>query len=310
MVKTYLINGFLDAGKTTFIKELLQRDYFMTGEKTLLLRCEDGEEEYDADMLARNHVYLAEIDSEEDFNAKYIAKLEKEIHPARVIIEFNGMWNRKTVKLPWLWKKPIEVAVFDAATFELYSKNMKSLVAEQVRNASMVIFNRCDGLTDKLASYRRNIRAVNTDAYVAFEDKDGRMNPRFEEDLPYDISADEIEITDDSFALFYLDSMENVDRYIGKNVSLTGMVVKKKEDDPEAVIIGRLAMTCCAEDLSLFGFICEYEDACELEPHEWVSIQAVVDKDYDERYHLWYPILKIISCENCKKPKKEVVDII
>ncbi len=152
MVKTYLINGFLDAGKTTFIKELLQRDYFMTGEKTLLLRCEDGEEEYDADMLARNHVYLAEIDSEEDFNAKHIAKLEKEIHPARVVIEFNGMWKRKTVKLPWLWKKPIEVAVFDAATFELYSKNMKSLVAEQVQNASMVIFNRCDGLTDKLAS--------------------------------------------------------------------------------------------------------------------------------------------------------------
>lgn len=45
MKNIYFVNGFFDAGKTTFIKELLEQEYFDTGEKTLLLLCEDGDTE-------------------------------------------------------------------------------------------------------------------------------------------------------------------------------------------------------------------------------------------------------------------------
>jgi hypothetical protein len=47
MARIYFINGFLDAGKTTFIKELLGQDYFQIPGRTLLLECEEGDEKYD-----------------------------------------------------------------------------------------------------------------------------------------------------------------------------------------------------------------------------------------------------------------------
>jgi len=309
MIKTYFINGFLESGKTSFIKKLFEQEYFKTGERTLLLLCEEGEEEYDVDVLMKNNIYLAEIDSEEDFNPDYISKIEKEIRPARVVVEFNGMWNRKDLQFPWYWDKPIEIAIFDATSFELYLKNMKSLVSEQVRDAVLVMFNRCDNLIEKLPSYRRNIRAVNSGIQVVFEDKDGEMNSRFEEDLPYDISEDVIRITEQSYAVFYLDAMENVERYLGKNVNLTGMVMKKSENKEKSVVIGRYAMTCCADDLSLFGFICDYENTDILELDDWVNVQAIVDKDYAEKFDLWFPVLNIITVEKCEKPNNEIVDI-
>ena len=43
----FLINGFLEAGKTQFIRFTMEQDYFQTEGLTLLLVCEEGEEEYD-----------------------------------------------------------------------------------------------------------------------------------------------------------------------------------------------------------------------------------------------------------------------
>ena len=46
-IPVYLFTGFLDAGKTKFIQETLEDARFNSGESTLLLLCEEGEEEYD-----------------------------------------------------------------------------------------------------------------------------------------------------------------------------------------------------------------------------------------------------------------------
>ena len=51
----FLINGFLEAGKTQFIKFTMQQDYFQTEGKTLLIVCEEGEEEYDEELLKQTH---------------------------------------------------------------------------------------------------------------------------------------------------------------------------------------------------------------------------------------------------------------
>ena len=44
-IPLYLITGFLDSGKTTLLTDTLAMDYFNDGQRTVLLRCEDGEEE-------------------------------------------------------------------------------------------------------------------------------------------------------------------------------------------------------------------------------------------------------------------------
>lgn len=308
MIKTYFINGFLESGKTTFIKNLFEQDYFKTGERTLLLLCEEGEEEYDEVILKKDNIFVAEIEDEENFTPEYITSIEKEIKPTRVIIEFNGMWNRKEIDFPWYWDKPVEIALFDASIFEMYSKNMKSMVSEQVRNAALVIFNRCDSLISKLPGYRRNVMAVNTGIKVSFEDKNGEIKSRFDEDLPYDISKQKINITNKSYATFYIDAMENIDRYIGKNVSLTAMVMKKSEDNSNTIVIGRFVMTCCADDMSVFGFICDFDSETDLDLDDWIFVNAIVEKEYAEKYDTWYPVLHIASYNKCEAPQNEVIE--
>ena len=51
-VPIYLITGFLESGKTTFLRFTLDQDYFQIDGKTLLILMEEGEEEYDTKALA------------------------------------------------------------------------------------------------------------------------------------------------------------------------------------------------------------------------------------------------------------------
>ena len=160
------------------------------------------------------------------------------------------MWNFKNMKLPWHWSVEQQITTIDASTFPMYYTNMRSLLAEMLRKSEMIIFNRCDGLTDQLASYRRNVKAVNPQAEIIFEDSQGEVNQIFEEDLPYKLDAPIIELDNEGFGIWYLDCMDNLDRYIGKTIQFVGMVLIPEEFPEGYFIPGRMAMTCCAEDMA------------------------------------------------------------
>ena len=65
-VPIYLVTGFLESGKTTFLDFTLQQDYFAIDGKTLLILCEEGEEEYDMDKLKLANTVVEVIEDEED----------------------------------------------------------------------------------------------------------------------------------------------------------------------------------------------------------------------------------------------------
>ena len=65
----YLFWGFLESGKTTLIKDTLSQDYFNDGEKTMILSFEEGEEEYDKEMLEKTNSFVIQLDSIEGFPA-------------------------------------------------------------------------------------------------------------------------------------------------------------------------------------------------------------------------------------------------
>lgn len=69
------------------------------------------------------------IENEEDFTPENLLNLEKKIKPERIIIEYNGMWNFKNMKLPWHWRVEQQITTIDASTFSMYFTNMKSLLA-------------------------------------------------------------------------------------------------------------------------------------------------------------------------------------
>ncbi|MBO7386427.1 MAG: GTPase [Lachnospiraceae bacterium] len=310
MKPVYMINGFLESGKTEFIKYTLQQPYFQVKGTTLLFLCEEGEVEYDEQILKNSRTEIELIENEEDFNPEHLTELEKKHKPERIIIEFNGMWNPKNIKLPFFWSLEQQITTINAATFPTYYTNMKSLVAEQVRNSEMIIFNRCDGLDEELAVYRRNIKAVNQKAEIIFEDAQGEISTIFEDDLPFDLKQDEIDLTEEGYGIWYLDALDHLDRYVGKKITYLAQVMIPKDSPNGYFVPGRQVMTCCAEDIAFLGFACKYNKVSELQNRQWVKVKAEVKKEYWEDYKQVGPVLYAISVEPAKAPKEEVLSFV
>lgn len=306
MKPVYAINGFLESGKTEFITFTLQQPYFQIKGKTLILLCEEGEVEYGEALLKKSRAVIETIEEEEDFNPAHLVELEKKHKPERIIIEYNGMWNYKNMKLPWHWKIEQQITIIDGATFPMYYTNMRSLLAEMLRKSEMIIFNRCDGITD-LNSYKRNIKAVNPNADVIFEDSNGEIDEILEEDLPYDLSQDIIDLDNNGYGIWYLDCMDHLERYIGKTLKFTALVLKP-EDFPQGYFVpGRMAMTCCADDMAFLGYACQYAAADELQQKDWVEVTATLSREYWEDYKGEGPMLHALSVTKTKAPKDEII---
>ena len=309
MKPVYMINGFLESGKTEFITFTLAQPYFQTKGKTLIILCEEGEIEYEPDLLRKSKAVVELIEDEEDFTPSRLIELEKKHKPDRIIIEYNGMWNFKNMKLPWYWKIEQQITTIDGSTFPMYYTNMRSLLAEMIRKSEMIIFNRCDGITD-LNTYKRNIKAVNPNADVIFEDANGEIDEIFEEDLPYDLNQEIIVLDNEGYGIWYLDSMDHLERYEGKTLQFVAMVLKP-EDFPEGYFVpGRMAMTCCADDMAFLGYACEYAGAGALKQKEWVKVTATVSKEYWEDYKGEGPMLHAISVEKTSAPKEEIISFV
>lgn len=306
MKPVYIVNGFLESGKTEFICYTLAQPYFQVKGKTLLLVCEEGEEEYDDALLAQSRTVMETMEDEEAFTSSNLIELEKKHKPERIIIEYNGMWNFKNMKLPWHWSVEQQITIIDASTFPMYFTNMKSLLAEMLRKSEMIIFNRCDGI-EELNVYKRNIKAINQQADIIFEDSEGEVTQLFEEDLPYDLHAPVITLDNEGYGIWYLDSLDNLDRYVGKTVEFIAMVMKPEGFPKGYFVPGRMAMTCCADDMAFLGYACEYEKAEELTERQWVKVTAKVAKEYFADYQGEGPVLKAIGMEKTKAPKEEII---
>ena len=307
MKSVFVINGFLEAGKSEFISYTLAQPYFKTKGRTLLILCEEGEVEYDEELLKATKTDMTVIESFDDISATNLVELDKKYKPERIIIEWNGMWDYRTLKLPMFWRLEQQITVIDGSTFNTYFNNMRSLLAEMVRKSEMIIFNRCDDVIDNLPSYRRNIKAVNQQAAVIFEGKDGEINTIFEEDLPFNLNDPVIELDNQGFGIWYMDSLDNIERYVGKTIQYVGMVYKPKEFPKGYFVPGRMAMTCCADDMAFLGFACKYDDADKLTDKQWVKVTARVENEFFAGYGEEGPVLHAISVNQTTKPKEEVI---
>ena len=191
-VPVYLFTGFLESGKTTLIKETLLDTGFNTGERTLLLACEEGMEDYDDDFLTKTNTALVTVDNEAAMSYEFLKKCDSLIEPDRVMIEFNGTWNLNSfmdVEYPFDWLLVQILSTVDASTFEVYLNNMRSLIYDQLLHSETIIFNRCDETTKKLY-LRNNIKAINKGAQLIYETRDGQIVELGDDEMPFDLHAD------------------------------------------------------------------------------------------------------------------------
>lgn len=307
-IPIYLFTGFMDSGKTTLIKETLLENGFAEQGKSLIICCEDGDIAYDEEELAKVNTNLVMVEKEEDFTGDYLNKLSTEYQPDQIFIEYNGTWGMDTLletKMPKGWEIIQALATVDATTFDLYLSNMRTMIMEQLFQADVVIFNRCDDSTDK-GKYRRNIKALNRKAQLVYERADGTLDER-EEELPFDISGEELDITDADYAIWYMDCMENPKKYEGKKVKYLALVYNPEKLKKGVFVPGRFAMTCCADDVTFIGFKCKYPEEEKIPHKSWIQITAEVRVEFAREYKGKGPVLYPVSIEPAEKPEDELV---
>ena len=307
-IPVYVITGFLDGGKTSFLKFTLKQDYFNDGSKTLLILTEEGETEYEPEFLKEYHCVLETVEDREELTAEYFRRVGKKHRPERVIIEYNGMWPVKELAdldFPFSWELYQTITVLDGSTFQLYLNNIRQMAIDLLTYTDMVIFNRCDDNTP-VETYNRSLKAVNRNAEVMFEDLQGDpIEPPLI--LPYDIEGDEITIEDDDYGIFYIDAQDRPELYLGKTLHFKGMVMKSGNFPKDTFVPGRNIMTCCEADIRFLGFLCRYERTPELQKRSWVSVTAVLKMEYSEVYGDEGPVLYASEVTSAAAPERETV---
>ncbi len=308
----FLINGFLESGKTTFITETMKDPQFAKAGKVLILMCEEGEIEYDEVALAKKNVSILPIEEMDQLNPDFLKQLEKFYHPDMVMVEFNGMWKTEdffNLELPENWALGQIITLMDAETFNNYYNNMRSFFAENVKYSDVVIVNRVDENTDKLF-IRRCIKPLNRQAQIMYETAEGIDNSAVEEVLPFDINADVIEIEDDDFGLWYMDALDNPSKYEKKKVKFKGMVYYNDKLPKGTFIPGRMAMNCCVDDLAFIGFLSKPPKGKKVTDYllrGWYIIEADIKVEFARQYRGKGPVLYVTNITPDHEPEEKIV---
>ena len=313
-IPVYVFMGFLESGKTSFIQDTLEEDYFNNGERTLLFACEEGMEEYDEELLKKTNTTLVYVEEEEDFNKDFLISKVLQYYPDRVIIEYNGMWSVERM-MTEMDDTPLlvfqTIVTVNGETFDLYMNNMRSLAVEMYKIAEMVIINRCTAEMPR-ATWRRSIKAVNRRAQVLFESVDDDDMGEEDDTLPFDIEGDEIHLEDEDYGIWFVDAMERPEVYDGKTMVMKTRVFKSIRLPKGCFVPGRHAMTCCADDIQFIGYLCHTNHAKSstiksLKNKMWVNLTAEVRIEYNKEYGEEGPVLYAKRVEAAEQPVDELV---
>ena len=248
-IPVYLFVGFLESGKTKFIQETFEDPNFDSGDKTLLLICEEGEEEYNPKKFAFPGVTVKVIEDKAEMNPQNLAKLEKESGAGRVVIEYNGMWLLQDLAeaLPESWIVYQCIATADGTTALTYARDnsMRSLL-DKIARSELIVFNRAEAVNNDEArqELHKLVRQASRKCDIAYEFKDGSVAyDDIPDPLPFDVNAPVIDIHDDDFGIWYMDCQDEPQKYTGKTVKFLAQVCQTNRAGKNSFVPGRFAMT-------------------------------------------------------------------
>ncbi len=307
-IAVYLFTGFLEAGKTKFIRETMQDPGFNDGKKKfLIVACESGEEEYEAGELGDN-VSLIEVDDPALLTPAFLTDAAKKSGAEILVVEYNGMWMLDTFynALPENFMVYQEIFIADSTTILSYNANMRQLVVDKLTSCEMAVFNRTNKTTDRMPLHKL-VRAISRKANICYEDEEGQIEfDQIEDPLPFDVNADVIEIADVDFALFYRDMTEDFAKYDGKKVRFKGIVATDRMLPAGQFAIGRHIMTCCAADIAYRGVVAKGTCGLKLKTRDWIIVEGTLGEEYSKLYRGKGPVLTVTSAQRAEKPAEEV----
>ena len=304
----YLFTGFLESGKTKFIQETLEDRRFCNGERTLLIICEEGEEEYDPTRFADKNVFLRVIEDKSELTPDNLLKMKSETKAQRAVIEYNGMWLLDELygAMPQDWLVYQEFMFADANTFLSYNGNMRQLVFDKLKSCELIVFNRYTPAVDK-AELHKIVRGASRRADIAYESPDGNVvYDDIQDPLPFDVNAPVIEIKDEDYALWYRDMSEEPSKYEGKKVRFKGRALLRAKLPSGSFVIGRHLMSCCVEDIQFAALICQCDRMDKIKNDCWIILEAELRFKFSRAYGRKGPVLMYLNHTECAAPEQEV----
>ena len=290
-IPVYLFVGQLESGKTKFIQETMEDPQFDSGDKTLLLVCEDGEIEYDPSRFAFGGVHVAQIEDKSELTQENLAALAEKSGCGRVLVEYNGMWLLQDLydAMPDNWVVFQCLATADGTTIKTYAGDnaMRALLLDKLRASELLVVNRAEAVNDDESRQliHKLVRQASRRCDIAYEFKDGSVGyDDIPDPLPFDINAPVVEIPAEFFGVWYMDCMDEMEKYDGKTVKFLAQVCQTNRAGKGCFVPGRFAMTCCVQDIQFVGFPCKYDDYKNLEQRSWITLTAKVNVKYHPIY--------------------------
>ncbi len=277
-VPIFLINGFLESGKSSLIKEIIAGNPNYHNGTTVVIACEQGEIEYDKEWCEKYGVHVEYIDDQDEFTPEFMRNLDDVFMANQYVIEYNSFFDFETQDFPKYMVIYQQITMIDASTFKIMFNNMRKIFQTMVEFSSLIIFNRCEG-NKELAQYRRQIRALNQNAQIAFEDGSGRLSAMLDEDLPYDLSKDEIAFEEDVYPTWYVEVFDNYEKYFNKVFKFKVFV---RDISENTIIVGRRVMTCCEDDITFMGYEVVNDTGVEVDVDDCIYLECTVHFEYSD----------------------------
>lgn len=309
-VPVFVIQGFLDSGKTSFIKATLKRDKLFSKGKTLLLCCEQGEIEYDQEALKALDIEIIYFDSEEEFSLLRLHELHKKYNPARYIIEMNFLWNENNIVYPEYMDIMQIFTIIDGTTFATYYPNMKQKFNNAIQISDVVAFTKLNGDNTSLLPFKQGLAVTNYRCFYCLMNEECLAEKEaFDSLVPYDLSQDELFIDENDFGIFYIDSYTNKENYENKIVNFKAWVAKTPKLKGSEFVLGRKVLNCCAEDIQFFGFLVKDDLNLNLKHNSWINIKARCNVEYSKEYKEEEVVLTPLEIEIIPPLENEILDL-
>ena len=97
---------------------------------------------------------------------------------------------------------------------------------------------------------------------------------------------------------------ENIDNYVGIQINFTGYVYRVFDLKENEFVLARNMIVSSDYQSVIVGFLCEYENAKDLENDTWVELTGTITKG---NYHGDMPVIKVTEIKRVDKPNDEFV---
>lgn len=296
-IDTRLVYGFLDAGKTTYINEIIRADRFHKRGSTLIICFEKGEEKYDEAAFAERRTKVVYYDRKSDITGFCVKSIE-EYQPDRIYVEMNTMIPELRESFPDCMRVTFAAALIDWCTMPVYYTNFMQMMKQMVSESNQITFRGCPS-SELLAPYAQAFRLMNPKASYLRQDPMGYHEKAFGLFLPFSLEDSEITITEKNYLPLWLDALDHPEHYEGKTLYFSDPLELRRADENSPWACGRVVMTCCMADLQFMSFELaaseDGSDAADCAAHAgsiWVTIRAsaeVVSSIYGQRKLLLVP---------------------